>query len=481
MPADGQTLGPEQLPVASSAELTSTAAGHRVTWRLEMPYFGALWRPLIARRARRIERAADRGEPLPRDRPWWAPPEHLGPEQQATIAIAALLTAIYSFGGGTLGLLSTTLPAAADIYGADDSTLAVGLAVVRGGVVVALLVGTLADRLGRRRVIVSAAIAHCVLVAAIGLAPGFGLYVGGHLLLRTIDTALAIALAVIVIERVPARSRATSLALLAVASGIGIGLATLALPLAESGRAGFALAYGAQLLAIPLVLSAARTLEESPRFIRHQSEPHAYRELLAAPYRRRLLMLGIATLLAAAFVAPALEFLTQYLTDGRGLSAGAAVLLLGLMGLAAGPGLIGGGILADSHGRRTVAIPAFIASLAAFVAFYLGSGILPWIAGPIAAAIGAAGGAAAGPYGGELFPTRIRSAAQTLILVLTIVGSVLGLGAIALLRDSLTLGEAIAANGLGAVVAIIIFIAYFPETAGRDLDETSIDSPAARP
>jgi predicted MFS family arabinose efflux permease len=317
-----------------------------------------------------------------------------------------------------------------------------------------------------------------VLAAVIGLAPTFGLYLGGHFALRTVDTALAIALAVIVIERVPAGSRAICLALLAAASGIGIGLATLALPLAEASRAGFALAYGLQLLAIPLVVVAARKLAESPRFIAHESERHDYGQLLRPPYRDRTLYLGSAALLTAAFVAPALEFLTTYLTDERGLGSGAAVLMLGAMGVAAGPGLLAGGLLADTRGRRTVAIPAFFVAFAAFTTFYLASGAAVWIAGPIAALAGSAGASAVNPYWGELFPTRVRSAAQTLLLVLTVIGSMLGLGAVALIRDFVTLGEAIAINGVTALMAIAIYILFFPETARRDLDETSGDAPA---
>jgi predicted MFS family arabinose efflux permease len=320
-----------------------------------------------------------------------------------------------------------------------------------------------------------------VLAAAIGLAPSFGLYLGGHFALRIVDTALAIALAVIVIERVPAGSRAYCLALMAAASGVGIGLATLALPLAESSRAGFAAAYGLQLLAIPLVIGAARRLDESPRFITHAGERHDYRQLLRAPYRTRTLYLGSAALLTAAYVAPALEFLTTYLTDEQGFTPGTAVLMLGAMGVAAGPGLLGGGLLADIRGRRTVAIPAFFVAFAAFTTFYLSSGTVPWIAGPIAALAGAAGASAVNPYWGELFPTRVRSAAQTLLLVLTVIGSMLGLGAVALLRDLVTLGEAIAINGVTALAAIAVYVVFFPETARRDLDETSGDAPASTP
>jgi MFS family permease len=468
-----QQLSPQVLPIATDAELVFVDGRPRVSYRLAIPYFGLIWRPLVARRARRIERAAALGEPLPADRPWWAPPEPLDQGAQVTLAVAALFTAVYSYGGGSLGLLSLTLPAASETYGAGDDTLAVGLAVVRVGVLGALLVGTLADRLGRRRVIVWAVLAHCVLTATIGLAPSIGLYFGGHVLLRFVDTALAIGLAVIVMERVAAGSRAIALALLALASGIGIGLAALALPLAAAGRGGFALAYGLQLLAVPLVLHAARRLPESPRYLRHARERHGYREVLRGRYLRRLAVVGGTALLAAAYVAPALEFITQYLDDEVGLTPVETVVFLATLGLTAGPGLIVGGLLADLRSRRAVAIPALAAALAALAGFYAAGAPWIWILGPLFALLGTAGGSAVGPYGSELFPTRMRAAAQALILALTILGSAAGLLAVGALSDALSLGDAIALMGVCGAVAVALFAALFPETARIELEVTS--------
>src|SRR4051794_27602523 len=88
--AEGTTAGvplpARALPVAADAVLSKQDGGHRVTYRLPIPYFGFLWAPLVARRAREVERAADAGEPLPSDTPWWAPPEPIGPRESASLA-----------------------------------------------------------------------------------------------------------------------------------------------------------------------------------------------------------------------------------------------------------------------------------------------------------------------------------------------------------------------------------------------------------
>src|SRR5438552_4060992 len=81
--------------------------------------------------------------------------------------------------------------------------------------------------------------APCRLAASIGPLPPFERYIGAPVLLRCIDTALAIAIGVLVAELVPAGSRAIALSLVGLAAGGGIALATVSLPLAASGRAGF--------------------------------------------------------------------------------------------------------------------------------------------------------------------------------------------------------------------------------------------------
>jgi MFS family permease len=98
------------------------------------------------------------------------------------------------------------------------------------------------------------------------------------------------------------------------------------------------------------------------------------------------------------------------------------------------------------------------------------------VLGPASAFFGAAGGSAVGPYGSELFPTRMRSAAQTLILALTILGSIAGLLVVGALSNSIGTSQAIAIVGIGPAIAILIFAALFPETARLELEQTSGDT-----
>jgi predicted MFS family arabinose efflux permease len=469
----GVPLSARHLPVAADAVLRMRDGRHRVSYRLPVPYFAFMWAPWVARRARQVERAADAGRPLPSDTPWWAPPEPLTARASESLAALCLITLLWSYGGGTLSLLSLSLPYAADVYSVGNRGLATGLAVVRAGVLLALVLGPLADRFGRRRLVVATACAHCVLAAALGLAPSFEVYIGGHLVLRCIDTALGIAITVLVAEIVAAGSRAVALSLVGLAAGGGIVLAVMSMPLAAAGRAGFASVYLLQLLAIPAILHAARHIVESPRFIRHAGEPHRYSDVLGGIYRRRLLLIGGTTFLASAFTAPTLEFTTRYLNDEHGFSSFEIVAFLAVTGLPSFPMLLLGGRLADIASRKGVGVPLVAGSTLAYAGFYLASSGLIWPLALAGAMLGSAGGAALAPYASELFATRIRSEAQTLTLVMGVTGSAAGLAIVGVLSDPLGLGPSIALLAGLPLLALTIVAVEFPETARRELEETS--------
>ena len=410
-------------------------------------------------------------------RRWWELPVPLDPAQRRALWALCLISLLWSYGGGFLGLLAQTLPYAADLYSVGDSSLATGLAVVRAGAVIALVLGPLADRRGRRRLVVSTAIVHCLLAATLGLAPSFEVYIAGHVVLRCVDTALSIAITVLVAELVPAGSRATALGIVALATGAGVVLAVLALPLAESGEAGFAAAYGLQLLALPLILLAARALPESPRFLRHAAERHGYRAFLQPPYLGRMLLIGSTSFLAAFFTGPVFQFTTRLLDDTHGFSSLQIIAFLAVTGLPAAPMVVVGGRLADGIGRKPVGIPLLAISLVAYAGFYLAPAPWIWPLALIGAMAGAAGGAAIAPYGTELFPTRIRSSAQSLMFATAVTGSAAGLGCVALLTDELGLGGAVAALAALPAIALVILAVGFPETVGQELEDTSGDAP----
>jgi predicted MFS family arabinose efflux permease len=268
------------------------------------------------------------------------------------------------------------------------------------------------------------------------------------------------------------------LALVMLAGGVGTAFAVLALPIAAAGRGGFAAAYALQLLALPLVLHAGHRLPESRRFLRHRGERHSYGEVLRPPYRRRLAMVGGTSLLSAAFFAPGVEFFTRYLDDVHHFSSLHIVAFLAVTAAPSAAGVIAGGRLADQFGRKNVGVPLGVVSALAAAGFYLASGPWLWPLSLAAALLGAASGAALSPYGSELFPTRIRAGANTLVVLATVCGSAIGLIAAGVLAGPLGIGRAIALLAVGPLASLAIVWLAFPETARRELEETSGEAPA---
>jgi MFS family permease len=435
-----------------------------------------MWAPFVRRRARRIERAADAGEELPRDATWWAPPAAQTAEQTSAVAAIALIALATGYAGGAGGLLTQTLPYAAKAYDASDAALGVGLAVVRVGVLLALLVGPFADRLGRRRFAAVAAVAHCVFAATIGLAPTFGVYVGAHVLLRCLDAGLTVSLFVLAVEVVPARNRTTIVSLLGLASGGAGALAVIAIPVAASGRGGLVAAYALQLLALPLVLSAVRRLPESGRFLAHAGERHGLRELVSAPeVRRRVVLLGSAVFLSSIFFAPLTEFYNRYLDRVQGLSPGEIVVFLGVTTAPAIPALLIGARYADSRGRKRVGVPLGALGVLLYVGFLSTTTVAIWPLAAAANALASASGVALIVYGPEMLPTRVRAAGNNAILALSVSGSAVGLVVAGALAGPLGIGHSIAVLALFPLVTLAVVALRFPETAGRELEDTSED------
>lgn len=459
------------LPLAADPVLERGPDGrHRARYWLPVPYFKPLFAPLVARRARQVERAADAGRPLPDAPVWWAPPEPQPPAVTAGLAAACAIALVLSYGGS---LLTQTLPYAADVYDRGDAALGAGLAAVRIGVLVALALGPLADRRGRRDFVLAAAVAHCAVASVIGLAPTFEVYVGGHVVLRAIDTSINVALAVLVAEIVPARNRALTLAVLFLAAGSGVALAIVSLPLAAAGRGGFAAVYALQLLALPVVLHTRRWLAESARYVTHARERHGLRELLGGPHRPRLALVGATAFLSAIFLAPLSQFFNRFLDDVHDFTSEEIVVFLAVTGLPSVPFLILGGRLADRVGRKRVGVPLTLGATLAFAGVFLSPTPGLWGLTVVGNVLFAAGGAALAVYGPELFPTRVRAAANTALSAMAVTGSALGLLAAGVLGDAVGLGPAIAMLAVFPLLSLAVVALRFPETAGRELEDTS--------
>jgi hypothetical protein len=201
-----------------------------ITYRLQIPWFAWVFGFLVARHLRRLR--PDQ-HPLART-PWWAPPDRLNASQ---VSLLGLLAAASMSAAYINTVFSQTVKFAADDLGVGSGGIGVAGSVVRAGIIISLPAAFLADRIGRRRVVLALAWAAPVATALGALMPTFALLVASQTIGRPLGIALGFLIAVIAAEEMPRGTRAYAVSVLAMASGLGAGIAVMALPLADLGPA----------------------------------------------------------------------------------------------------------------------------------------------------------------------------------------------------------------------------------------------------
>jgi len=433
--------------------------------RLGLPYIGWVFAiPL------RLVIGRLRPEPRP---PWWAPPQRLDRRAAVVLAILAALASVVGYLGA---LLSLTMTYAAREFHVDRTGQGIALGVVRINVVLALGLLVLADRRGRRALLLASGAAASALTAAAALAPSLAWLTAGQVLAVALVASALVLVGVMAAEEMPAGSRAWAVGVLALSIGLGGGLATIALPLADTSVGGWRWLFAGGLLALPVVASAARRLPESRRFsAKAPQDPAPTRS-----HRGRLGLIGAGSFLYALFATPSSQFHNEFLRTERGFSAtkiSAFSLITGTIGSLA---VMVGGRLADVRGRRQVAAFGVGAGIVTTIAAYAVHGWPLWAWGVADNLLGYGVAPAIGVYGPELFPTALRSRATGLIGVLYAAGGVVGLIATGVLSSAIgTLAPAFTILAVGPAAMVVLIIVAYPETARRTLEDLNPDDATA--
>ena len=280
------------------------------------------------------------------------------------------------------------------------------------------------------------------------------------------------------VEEAPEGARAFALSMFGLAFGLGFALSVILLPLADLGDNGWRIAFAASALVILLIPSLRRHLQETARYERVEArvdERGRIREVFDRRYGRRFLLLGLAAFLTNIFQAPSSQLANRYLHREHGFSNSETALFRSVT--AGVPGMIGvllGGRLSESRGRRPVTIIGIVIASGFQMAFFLSGGVWLWIAPTIAIIAALAGGLALGALDTELFPTEVRGTSNGFLLVCGVVGSAVGLIVATNIKSSVGgLGTAIALCGIAPLIAACFVVPRLPETADRRLDDIS--------
>ncbi len=438
-----------------TVEATGGTLVETIHYRMTIPWF----RWLFAWPVRRV--LARKGS----SNSWWAPPDRLDPTQLLVLGLLAAASMSAAF---VNTLFTQTVNFAADDFGASDTAIGIAGATVRAGIVIALPAAVIADRLGRRRVIVAVAWLGPLLSMLGALAPNFVVLVATQTIARPMGIALAFLVGVVASEEMSRNSRTYAISILAMAAGLGAGIAVIALSLADLGPTGWRWIYVLAAVWCLVALDLTRRLPETRRF---RAAHITSRVPVPRMNRRRLLLLSAVAFAGNVFVAPSSLFQNNYLNDVRGFSGGMIAVFSIAVGTPAGLGLIVGGRIADTRGRRRLIAIAVPIGTAAIVAAFSVGGVALWLFSLAGGLLLSAAYPALAVYRTELFPTGNRSRATGLVTAAALIGGILGLLSMGALLDAdWSYGQVLATMAIGQlVVTVLVWVAY-PETAHQELE-----------
>ena len=433
-------------------------------YRLVVPWF----RWVFALPVRWTLRRREPGDGRP---PGWAPPDRL---EAVHVRVLGLLAAASMSAAFINTLFTQTVNFAADDFGVGKSGQAAAGVVVRCGIVIALPFLVFADRVGRRRMMVLLAWLAPTCAAVGALAPNFWVLTASQAVGRPLGIALDLLIAVAATEEMPRNSRAYAVSVLAMASGLGAGIALMSLPLADLGPSGWRLVYLVSLVWLVVAWDLARRLTETARFDALATARETSRVPLRPVHvrRRRFIAISSVSVFANLFVAPASFFQNRYLRDIRDYSGSGIALFTVCTATPASLGFVVGGKVADLAGRRLVLAVALPVSTFLLVGSFAVGGPWMWITAGFGGFFGGVAYPAFAVYRTELFPTARRGQVGGFVAALSLAGGSIGLlGAGHLLDRGWSYAEVMTFLAAGQLLAALIALTTYPETAHRALEE----------
>ncbi len=412
--------------------------------------------------------------PPPPRSPTFLPAVEFSDDQMRLLAAVCALAALTSYGSALFAQVGGPVRAS---FHASKADLGLALAITRPGALIALVLGAAADRRGRRRILAVSFAGLCLANAVAAVAPNIELFTATQLLTRAFVNAMLVVAGIAAVEDAPDGARAFSAMMLGLAAGAGFAVSVVLLPLADLAGDAWRILFAISGLSIVLLPVVMRAMPETRRF----RELHAGRarrrmaELVDRSYGPRFALLAALAFLTSMFSAPSASLTNTFLHDERHFSNSAVALFRTVTnGIPGVVGLVLGGRLAESRGRRPVTVVALFVATVIQVIFFLSSGVALWITSTFAIIGTGASTLTLGTLDAELFPTETRGTSNSLLLVCGVAGSAAGLGLAALLTDPLGgLGRAIAVCGIAPLLAAIFLAPKLPETAGRGLDDVS--------
>jgi putative MFS transporter len=404
------------------------------------------------------------------------------------VLLLTLLGAAAFFDGYDTAVKSVALKQIRETFDLDPSGGSAMLAVITLGAIPAMALTRLADRWGRRTLLLWTVLGFTLFSGLTALAPNWQTFIAVQMVANVFIVAESAIVWTYAAEELPARARGFGFGLIGMNIALGTGLAPLVYgPLHESFGLSWRWMY---VLAVPpllLVAALRRGLTESKRFEQAREDGHlvgTWKAILAPAYRRWLvLVVGATFLFALTFQVGAVAI--DYLQSERDLSATMAGNMMVMGGLPGIPIMVVAGRWSDRFGRKLVGCGfATIGLVGGAGFFWLPDGTGPWALLPFMSLmlVGTMGSfPVLQTFVTELFPTSLRGSATSWSSTAAIIGRTASLGLAALFLKVTDQAMTTTILALGPITAIVLVARFFPDTHGLELEQTSGGPDAGTP
>lgn len=419
-------------------------------------------------------------------RPWWTyvipyagNVPKLSDKQWSVLGLLALAEFFEQYDAGLMGLALAQIQIGLAI---PEDQIAGITAIARIGALLAFGISVLADRFGRRQLLLLTILGFTACTFGTAFVQNKEQFVAMQLLARIFITGETMLAVVVVTEELAAKDRGWGIGLLGALGALGHGLAAGVFAFVDVMPYGWRSLYLIGVIPLLFLAFFRRQLPETQRFEEHRKTQtgtalqEGLRPILglARMYPRRVAMLAAALLPFDFVIATAYTFMPKTLQEVHGYSPGGVTALFLIGG---GLGILGNviaGQAGDRFGRKPVMVAAMLMNAVAILCFYNSSGfVIPiaWI-GAIFSILAIS--VLFKALGTELFPTSHRSTASGMRMVLGTLGSITGLAIEGTLYQ-LTGSHAAAITWMTPVLVLppLAVAFFFPETAGRELESVS--------
>ena len=351
------------------------------------------------------------------------------------------------------------------------------VAVINIGTVVAYLLVRYADRWGRRRVLSITIAGYTIFTGLSGLAPNPIAFALLQLVARIFLIGEWATSLVYAAEEFPAERRGMVIGAINGLSSLGAILCAGTVPLLLQTRLGWRAPYFLGVLPLLVLIYARRGLRETERFQSTQAEtmPRAFTAILRTPYRQRVLRLGAIWMATYMCTQNAITFWKEFALSERHFTDAQVGMSISIAAVFSMPLVFAVGPFLDRFGRRRGSVVIFIATATGVLGAYGFSDRIALTASLVVAIFGASAVLPVlNAFNTELFPTAFRGDAIAWSNnLIGRVGYVLSPALVGILSERIGWGAAVRMTAIFPIVALVMILAFLPETRGRELEQTS--------